>query len=75
MAQLRPYIVELHLHDNRGSFDDHIAVGDGTFDFEKLFFLLKGRDLIYTIEGHTPGDVFKSIARLKEYQKRIPGNY
>jgi sugar phosphate isomerase/epimerase len=67
MRQLKPYIVELHLHDNHKSSDEHIAIGDGTFDFTSLFSALKGRELIYTIEGHSPADVLKSVVRLKEY--------
>jgi sugar phosphate isomerase/epimerase len=67
MTQLAPYIVELHLHDNNNTFDDHLAIGEGTFDFAALFSTLKDKELICTIEGHTPEDVLKSIERLKEY--------
>jgi sugar phosphate isomerase/epimerase len=67
MRELATYIVELHLHDNNKTFDDHIAIGKGTFDFDALFSTLKNKDLIYTIEGHTPEDVLKSIEKLKEY--------
>jgi sugar phosphate isomerase/epimerase len=67
MRQLKTYIIELHLHDNDKTADDHIAVGEGTFDFEGLFSALGDKDIIYTIEGHTPEDVLKSIQRLKEY--------
>jgi sugar phosphate isomerase/epimerase len=67
LRQLKPYIFELHLHDNNKTRDDHIAMGDGTFDFVTLFSILKDRELIYTIEGHRPEDVLKSIERLKGY--------
>jgi sugar phosphate isomerase/epimerase len=67
LKQLKPYILELHLHDNHKSSDEHIAIGDGTFDFVTLFSTLRGMDLIYTIEGHTPEDVLKSIHRLQDY--------
>jgi len=67
MRQLKPYIIELHLHDNYKTADDHIAIGEGTFDFERLFASLEDRDIIYTIEGHTPEDVLKSIRRLEGY--------
>jgi len=65
--QLKPYIIELHLHDNNKTFDEHLAIGDGTFDFAALFPYLKDKNMIYTIEGHTPEDVLKSIERLKSY--------
>ncbi len=67
LRQLKPYIIELHLHDNHKTSDDHIAIGEGSFDFASLFTILKDMDLIYTIEGHTPEDVLKSIERLKGY--------
>ena len=67
LKQLKKYIIELHLHDNGKTQDDHIAIGDGTFDFAALFAALKDKELICTIEGHTPEDVLKSVERLKAY--------
>jgi sugar phosphate isomerase/epimerase len=67
LRQLTPYIIELHLHDNDKTFDSHLAIGDGTFDFNTLFSTLKEKNLIYTVEGHTPADVVKSIDRLQKY--------
>jgi sugar phosphate isomerase/epimerase len=67
LRQLKPYIIELHLHDNNRISDDHLAIGEGTFDFDTLFSTLKDKSLIYTLEAHTPEDVLKSIKRLKDY--------
>lgn len=67
LRQLKPNIIELHLHDNDKTFDSHLAIGNGTFDFDTLFSTLKDKNLIYTIEGHTPEDVVKSIERLQKY--------
>lgn len=67
LTQLKPYIYELHLHDNNKTSDQHIAIGDGTFDFDTLFSILKGKELIYTVEGHTPEDVLKSVRILESY--------
>ncbi len=67
LRQLKPYIIELHLHDNDKTFDDHLAIGEGTFDFDTLFSTLKDSNLIYTIEAHTPEDTMKSIERLQKY--------
>lgn len=67
LQQLKPYIIELHLHDNNKSADNHRAIGDGSFDFDTLFPLLKDRNLVYTIEAHTKEDAFKSLERLKTY--------
>jgi len=67
LRQLKAFIIELHLHDNNRSADTHNAIGDGTFDFDTLFSTLKDKNLIYTIEAHTPEDVLKSLERLKVY--------
>jgi sugar phosphate isomerase/epimerase len=69
LRELGPHIVELHLHDNLRDYDSHLAVGDGTFDFRELFRALKGRDVLCTVEAHTPEDIVKSIRRLKEYRE------
>lgn len=67
LGSLGQYIVELHIHDNDGTSDAHLPPGDGTFDFRRLFSSLKGKDLIYTIETHTPEGVLRGMERLKEY--------
>lgn len=67
IESLRPYLVELHLHDNDKTADLHQPPGDGTFDFNALFSTLANRNHIYTIEAHTPGNVLKSIESLKNY--------
>lgn len=64
---LNPYIIELHLHDNNKTSDQHLAIGEGTFDFDKFFALLKNKDCIYTLEAHNAEDALKSIDRLKKY--------
>ncbi len=67
MADLRKYIIELHLHDNDKSADQHNPIGDGNFDFDHFFKLLDNKECIYTLEAHTPEDVLTSIERLKKY--------
>lgn len=66
---LNDYIVEVHLHDNNKNFDEHLAIGNGCFDFEKFFELFKNKNCIYTIEAHTIESVFKSIKKLNELIK------
>jgi len=67
LDRISQYIIELHLHDNSGRFDDHRAIGDGTFDFETLFSRMKDKKPIYTIEGHSKEDVVKSMEVLRKY--------
>jgi sugar phosphate isomerase/epimerase len=67
IGQLKPYILELHLHDNNGEADEHKAIGDGSFNFDLLFSLLQDKKPIYTIEGHSPEDVMRSMRILNQY--------
>ena len=64
MEALNPHIIELHLHDNDRSSDQHLPVGDGTFAFGKFFHLLKNRDCIHTIEAHSPDKVMRSMENI-----------
>jgi sugar phosphate isomerase/epimerase len=61
---LGPYIHEFHVHDNDGTFDSHLPIGDGTFDFSTLFSKIGNREYIFTVEAHTPERVMKSLERL-----------
>jgi sugar phosphate isomerase/epimerase len=65
MRDLNPYILELHLHDNDRSSDQHLPIGDGTFDFDTFFRLLSRKDCVYTLEAHTPEHFIKSLGYLK----------
>jgi sugar phosphate isomerase/epimerase len=67
LDQVRPHIFEIHLHDNTGNADDHLAIGDGNFDFAALFAGLCGITPVYTIEAHSKEDVFRSIEQLNKY--------
>lgn len=69
LDMLSPFIFELHLHDNDKTFDSHLPIGDGTFDFDLFFMRLKDIDCLYTIEAHTPERVIKSIERLVLFLK------
>ncbi len=64
---IKPYIFELHLHDNDKTADTHLAIGDGNFDFKTLFSEMEGCECTYTIEAHTEDGVRESIERLKGY--------
>jgi sugar phosphate isomerase/epimerase len=67
LKMVKQYIIELHLHDNDGTADSHLALGDGIFDFKALFSEMSGRNCIYTIEAHSERGVRESIDRLKSY--------
>ncbi len=67
LAMIKPYIKELHLHDNSRYADEHLPIGDGDFDFTTLFRELQGIDCAYTLEAHSVDHARKSLERLKEY--------
>ncbi len=67
LYELGDFLFEIHLHDNRGLYDEHLPLGEGTIDFQKLFSLLqKGNDLLLTIEVFKPEGIRKSLEFLKK---------
>lgn len=62
------HIEQLHLHDNLGNQDDHLALGKGKIDFRMLFEYLKRRKKdppIVTIEPHREEDLWPSLEYLE----------
>jgi len=66
---LGPRILEVHLHDNLGTRDDHIAVGDGTVKFSGLVSWLKLQEVkpMLTLEMEQKTHVIKSVNRVREW--------
>ncbi|MGD8757514.1 MAG: sugar phosphate isomerase/epimerase family protein [Deltaproteobacteria bacterium] len=63
---LGPFVKELHLHDNDGSWDDHWAIGQGHVDFETLFKYVEDSHLrpIITLEAHKEAWIWQSFEAL-----------
>ncbi|KQC04146.1 MAG: xylose isomerase [Methanoculleus sp. SDB] len=57
-------ISHFHLHDNDGTEDSHVAVGDGTIDFTKVLTAVSKNSAIPVIEVGTLDGVLASIDRL-----------
>ena len=57
---------ELHLHDNHGKNDDHLPMGEGICDFDRLFSWLEKKEKcpVLTLEAHDEHAVFPSIEAL-----------
>jgi sugar phosphate isomerase/epimerase len=65
---LGPYLRQLHLHDNRGEEDEHLALGQGSIDFKSLFRTLKAtitKAPVLTLEPHKENDLWPSIEYLE----------
>ncbi|MFH1020366.1 MAG: sugar phosphate isomerase/epimerase family protein [Pseudomonadota bacterium] len=67
LSVLAPWLGQLHLHDNHGDRDAHLAPGKGSFDFPGLFSSLKEQRLqpLVTLEPHTEDDLWESLAALE----------
>lgn len=61
-------IREIHLSDNNGERDSHLALGEGKIDFPSFFHEVKKLRIepIITVEPHTVEDIPKSIAYLEK---------
>jgi len=66
LLRLAPYLGHVHVHDNDGRADRHLAPGSGIFPFDDLFRWLEGRGLhpVLTLEPHSPADLELAVARM-----------
>ena len=65
ISALKPYFIELHLHDNDKTSDQHLPIGEGIFDFKRFFELIRDKNCIYTLEAHSKQSVLRSMASLQ----------
>ena len=68
LEKLGSRIVQLHLHDNHGHYDDHLALGQGKIDFPMLFSYYKEKKIrqpIITLEPHKEEDLWPSVKYLE----------
>ena len=65
---LWPLIGHLHLHDNQGTLDDHLALGTGNVPVEMVlnFLAAKGRQPLITLEPHHEGSLAPSLQHLAD---------
>jgi sugar phosphate isomerase/epimerase len=70
LQTLGPHLGQLHLHDNLGHADEHLAMGSGIVDFSKLFKYLKKKSNpppIVTLEPHEEKDLWPSVEYLARH--------
>lgn len=70
LPALAPWLGQLHLHDNHGDRDAHLAPGRGNFDFSGLFSYLAEHRLrpIITLEPHSRDDLWESLEAMDKYK-------
>ena len=66
--RLQGETTHVHVHDNRGDGDNHLAVGEGTIDWGKICRIFRSREEItYTIECSSRKAVEKSLEKLSAF--------
>lgn len=67
LDRLQPWLGQVHLHDNNGERDEHLAIGRGKFDFTGLFDHLRGNNLspLLTLEPHSEEDLWQSLENIR----------
>jgi len=68
IAEMSPFIQQVHWHDNNGVTDDHIGLGKGSIDFQPLIAHLnanKDAPPIITLEPHTEKNLWDSLEFLE----------
>lgn len=64
VENLRPWLGQVHLHDNDGTRDSHLAIGAGSFDFAGFFNSIQNHHLLCTLEQRSAKDVAASLKNL-----------
>ena len=70
LSVLGIYLGHLHLHDNHGDIDSHLALGCGGIDFNPLFEYFRKNPGIrpsITLEPHVQEDLWPSISYLETH--------
>lgn len=67
---LGPRIVHVHLHDNRGSTDEHLAIGMGNIDWNLIRSRLSFDRITGIIECNTLPDAEASLSRIHQLYSR-----
>ncbi|MEM2944013.1 MAG: sugar phosphate isomerase/epimerase family protein [Methanomassiliicoccales archaeon] len=65
-CKLTSRFVNVHVHDNRGEYDEHLPIGSGTIDFRRVLKLLTGYKGRLVIEARSMPDAEISKERLEK---------
>ena len=67
MDELKKYMLHVHMHDNHGFRDEHLPLGVGTIEMQKIVDGLKkiGYDRTITLEIHADDREYLQISRRK----------
>ncbi|MBW2977879.1 sugar phosphate isomerase/epimerase [Candidatus Woesearchaeota archaeon] len=68
IEKMKPYIRYVHVHSNKGIYDDHIALGDGNIKKEIILPLLKKLKIKYWI---VETDLMKNALKTRQVLKKF----
>lgn len=73
VVELAPYVVNVHLHDNDGSSDQHLVIGQGSIDFPNILHILEetGYAGSLVLEYFDPSSLVKAKMELLKLLKRF----
>jgi sugar phosphate isomerase/epimerase len=61
-----PALTHIHLHDNSGKGDEHLALGQGCIDLQPVLETIKEKNISAALEQKTEKAVFESLQILKK---------
>ena len=67
MEVLGDRLGEIHIHDNDGTTDQHLPVGEGNFPFGEFLALVRRRNLapILTVEAHSDNGLRRMLENIR----------
>lgn len=71
LDELAPFIRHLHLHDNHGGYDEHLAPGQGLIDWDHFVALLAARRLKPSVTFET-SFTLRDLVASRKYLARHP---
>jgi sugar phosphate isomerase/epimerase len=71
LAELGSFVGQLHLHDNNGEADEHLALGQGIIPIPQVLDFFAGRQAspILTLEPHHENSLWPSLDYLRSYRQ------
>lgn len=68
LPTMLPWLGQLHIHDNNGEKDQHVAPGQGNFDFPGFFNFLRENAChpLITLEPHSRKDLWQTLEYLED---------
>jgi sugar phosphate isomerase/epimerase len=72
-TKVAPYVVNIHLHDNDGSLDQHLIIGEGSIDFLRILniFRKRGYSGPLVLEYFDPASLMKAKKELQKLLKLL----